>query len=120
MDTSAEGTCTAENSIALSLRLSSALSNNSNKAPVDLEDFASVMNAGCGSGDGDCGRANGEGCCSGKDKKAPEKLLCYSCRWMLDEVVNHVYLIRFIARRSKYVLMAFTFYRETGVYSPNI
>ncbi|GAU95257.1 hypothetical protein RvY_06904-2 [Ramazzottius varieornatus] len=86
MDTSEEDACTAENSIALSLRLSAALPNKTVKASVDLEDFASSKHSECGSANGDCAKANGEGCCTSKERKTPEKLLCYSCRWMLSEV----------------------------------
>lgn len=89
MDSSDVGSCTAENSIALSLSLSSP------QRPVDLEDLpikACVAKNDCnekGGGDG-CG-SDGGGCCSSNTKtdSVTANPVCYSCRWMLSEIVSH-------------------------------
>ncbi|OQV11845.1 Cytoplasmic tRNA 2-thiolation protein 2 [Hypsibius exemplaris] len=92
MDSSEKDSCTAENSIALSLRLSALLK----KGPVDLEDVMSERRSGissCGSKDVGCGDTETGGCCQSKEKKQPEcDRLCYSCRWMMAELGDRTLL----------------------------
>ena len=87
IDSSKEGTCTAENSIALSLRLSKSNHNDVEDLWEDKKNCNKEDSASCGS------EKDGSSCCAGEEgscssSKSPVPALCYSCRWMLSEIVR--------------------------------
>ena len=87
LDRTEPGTCSAENSIALSIKLVTK------QQPIDLEDYAEKSCQGekedkdCESGDEGCGKKATGTCCSTKMKPS-DVTVCYSCRWLLGEIVN--------------------------------